>query len=281
MILTALLWALGGGCLFALLPRRRPVMAAREWNRARKGGMTAGARNFMRRGDEGLLRAADSTNRALGEARVRSLAIAAPAGGLGAAAVGYIFNLPLGLLAGIGAAGGLLCGYFVPLSNLREAARKKRQRLADGTAVYLDLAVVMMHGGMGMETALLEAAEMGEGGAFAEFRDTIAVARQQRVPLLDALASLGDYYQVPELSDLRRASAAASSSGAGVIEALIRSAEGLRSDRLRRLRVKAERRSAAMHVPSALLFFIMMGYLIYGILGRGIGGDTGVPLGAA
>ena len=272
MIFWGLVYSAAGAALFLLLPRRSPVMASREWNRQTAGaGFKDSTRTALQSGDVETIRAASSTSRDLGEARIRTIAIAAPGGGLALWGIATFMGFPAGLMAGLGVLGGAAAGFAIPMANLRQAATAKRRQLADGTAVFLDLASVMMKGGMAMETALQEAAQIGEGGAFAEFRSTIATANQNRLKVLEALADLGDWYQVAELSDLRRTSKAASTAGTGVTEALTRAAASLRADRLRRLRAKAERNLAAMQLPSTVLMFVMMGYLMYGILGSGLG----------
>ena len=270
MIFAGLMGMLIGGAVFFLIPRRGPVMA-REWNRPASSGGRAKVREALQSGDEGLLRAGGSTSRELGEARVRMTAVAVPAGGLGVWLLGFMIGLPAMPMAVMGCLFGALLGYFLPMSNIRQAATVRRRQLADGTAVFLDIASVMMKGGLQVETALLEASEIGEGPVFAEFREAMAVARQQKKPILHALADVGDWYGVPELSDLRRTAIAAASSGTGVTESLSRSAEELRKDRLRRLRIKAERNLTALQLPTTALVFILMGYLMYGLLGQGVG----------
>lgn len=273
MILAGLLGALAGGAAFILVPRRAPVMATREWNRSRSGGAAERGRAIMQSGDEGLVRAASSSSHELSEARIRTLAAAIPGAALGAWAISWVIGLPVVPLVALGAVAGAAAGYFIPIANLKQTAEAKRRQLADGTTVFLDLASVMMKGGLGAETALQYASELGEGAAFDEFRDAIAIARQRKIPILDALADVGEWYGVPELSDLRRTSAAAAASGSGLTLALSRAAAGLRADRLRRLRAKAERQLTALQMPSALLIYILMGYMMYGVLGSGLSLD--------
>ncbi|MFM7771926.1 MAG: hypothetical protein ACKO8F_04500, partial [Acidimicrobiaceae bacterium] len=58
-------------------------------------------------------------------------------------------------------------GFFLPDSQIRSKAKMRRQDFLHAFSSYLDLVNVLLAGGAGTETALIAAAEAGDGWSFA------------------------------------------------------------------------------------------------------------------
>ena len=71
-------------------------------------------------------------------------------------------------------------GFFLPDSQMRTKAKSRRQDFLHAFSSYLDLVNVLLAGGAGTETALIAAAEAGDGWSFAEIRSALTRARSSR-----------------------------------------------------------------------------------------------------
>ncbi|NBP42399.1 MAG: hypothetical protein EBU68_06405, partial [Actinobacteria bacterium] len=97
----------------------------------------------------------------------------------GASALGLIivfnaFSLQVSkLLVLIILSSALTVGFFLPDSQMRAKAKSRRQDFLHAFSSYLDLVNVLLAGGAGTETALIAAAEAGDGWSFTEIRGAL------------------------------------------------------------------------------------------------------------
>ena len=91
-------------------------------------------------------------------------------------------------------------GFVVPDLGIRADTARRRRDFRHALSSFLDLVVVALAGGGGVETALADAAGIGEGWAFAALRRALDQARLSRETPWAALARLGGDLGVGELS---------------------------------------------------------------------------------
>jgi len=132
--------------------------------------------------------------------------------------------------------------FFVPDLGIHTEAKKRRADFRHALGSFLDLVVIALAGGAGVEGALAEAAAIGHGWAFAHLRRALEEARLTRTAPWGPLGRLGDELGIEELSEL-----AATVSLAG--------AEGLAD-----AQATAEAMSERMSLPVVVLF---AGFLVF------------------
>ncbi len=166
-------------------------------------------------------------------------------------ALGGVF-MPSSLLVTLSAGGGVL-GFIVPDLLLKAQAEELRDEARRGLGAFLDLAVIVLAGGGGVQTALERAAYGGDGWVFNRIRAALESARAARSTPWAALAQLGERLGVTEFGELAASVALAGTEGARVRESLVAKAASLRSHELAAAESKAASATEAMSAPVALL----------------------------
>jgi len=151
-------------------------------------------------------------------------------------------------------------GFFVPDLGVASEAAALRRDFRHALGAYLDLVVVALAGGGGVEGALEDAAEVGTGWPFAQLRTALAGARVRRETPWVALARLGDELGVAELVELGASAGLAGTEGAKVRASLAAKAESLRAHQLAEAEAAAQAATERMSLPVVLLF---AGFLIF------------------
>jgi Flp pilus assembly protein TadB len=168
------------------------------------------------------------------------------------------FVLPIGL--GVAAA---VVFFFVPDLTLRSEAAKRRSGFRHGLGSFLDLVVISLAGGAGVESALKDSAEIGRGWAFAQLRDAIQMTALTGESPWMALSRLGADLGVPELNELASSVSLAGTEGARVRESLAAKATSLRDHELAAAESEAQSATERMALPVVTLFLgflILIGY---------------------
>ena len=153
--------------------------------------------------------------------------------------------------------GSLLCalaGFFLPDLGIRSEAEARRRDFRHALGSFLDLVVVSLAGGGGVETALAGAASVGEGWAFEELRHSLEAARLSRDTPWAALERLGHELGVAELGELAASVGLAGAEGAKVRASLFAKAASLRSHQLAEAETTAQAATEKMSLPVVLLF---------------------------
>src|SRR3546814_8251425 len=112
---------------------------------------------------------------------------------------GVEVGLPFPLLGGL--AMGLVF-FFVPDLTLRSQAEGRRRDFRHALGSFLDLVVIGLAGGAGVESALADAASIGRGWAFTQLRNALDVTRLTGETPWDALARLGGEPGLARTSDV-------------------------------------------------------------------------------
>jgi tight adherence protein C len=170
--------------------------------------------------------------------------------------------LPLtGLLGGL-----LLCCLgtgCAPLVSLRTRAQTKKAELRKATGAFLDLVVLALAGGMGLEGAFQAAGEVGKSWGMIRIVQVLNWGRDAGLTPWASLGLLGARYGVSQLEELSAMMALAGAEGAKVRESLAAKAASLR------VLEQAEAESAAnalterMFLPGVVLlvgFLVFIGY---------------------
>lgn len=196
-----------------------------------------------------------------GWARDKLLAVIAGLGGallVGAGLAAAGLRLP-GVVAALAvlAAG---AGWMIADLRLKEQVHRRRKAFRHALSAYLDLVNVILAGGAGIETALLAAAEAGEGWAFARLRQSLHQARRINQPLWAAFQKLGVELGISELADLASSLRLAGSHGARIRATLAVKADTLRAHQLAETEQAAEATTERMNLPTAVL---LLGFLVF------------------
>lgn len=151
-------------------------------------------------------------------------------------------------------------GFLAPEFSVRGDAAKHRAAFRDALSSFLDLVVISLASGAGVDQALDEAAQIGTGPAYMELRYALAEARLARIPPWDILAVLGRRVAVPELQQLAASVGLAGTEGARVRASLRSRAVSLRERQLTDAEGDANAATERMALPIVALF---AGFLIF------------------
>lgn len=171
-------------------------------------------------------------------------------------------TVPLGgvaLLAVVGAA----AGFFLPDLLLARRAAQRRRDFRYALSLFLDLVVIVLAGGGGVETALYDSANAGSGWSFSELRRALNAARLQRSSPWAALSRLGNDLGSAELIELASSVELAGTSGARVRESLRAKAISARDHELAEAEAEALAASERMGAPMVAMFvglILLIGY---------------------
>jgi tight adherence protein C len=192
-------------------------------------------------------------------------------------AVGTAVLLPV-VVWGLLQAGGIDLPIVVPLGVLvllvpvgacipfmilyREAAERRRHvRIVVGS--FVDLVVLGLAGGVGIEGALQSAAAASSDWASVRIRRALALAQDAGEPSWSALARLGEHLGVPELTELAATIRLAGTEGARVRRSLSARASALRRHEQAEAETEANTVTERLFLPGALLlvgFLLFVGY---------------------
>ena len=155
---------------------------------------------------------------------------------------------------------GAVAGFVLPDLKLKEQLAQRRKAFQYALSAYLDLVNVILAGGGGIETALVAAADAGDGWAFARLRHALHRAQRINQPLWTAFDDLGAELGVPELRDLASSIGLAGAQGARIRASLAVKADTLRSHQIAETEAAAEATTERMNLPTAVL---LLGFLIF------------------
>lgn len=159
-------------------------------------------------------------------------------------------------------------GFLAPDLTLHSEAERRRREFRFALTHYLEVAVVVLAAGGGVETALYEAADAGDGWPHRELRRTLGSCRLSGTSPWDALWDLADELAVPQLSELAASMSLAGEHGAKVRASLADYAATLRDDQLAEVTEAANVATETMSVPVVGLLFSFLGFVTYPALAR-------------
>jgi len=154
-------------------------------------------------------------------------------------------------------------GFLFPALAAHAEAGRRRAEFRHALAAYLDLIVISLAGGAGIEAALTYSAAAGHGWAFTRLRGALQAAQLTRRPPWQLLGQLGDDLGLSELSELAASVTLAGTEGARVRASLAAKAAGLRTRQLADAETAAQAATERMSLPLVLLFagfLLLIGY---------------------
>ncbi len=157
-----------------------------------------------------------------------------------------------------GVAGGAL-----PLVALRLESVKRRREARRAVGSFLDLVVLCLAGGMGIEGALHASAQIGTNETLRRMATSLVHARDAGAPPWRALSQLGQELGVSELSELAAAVGLAGTEGARIRSTLTAKAASLRRHELAEAEAQANTVTQRLFLPGVLLlvgFLLFIGY---------------------
>ena len=107
-------------------------------------------------------------------------------------------------------------GALLPIAELNAEAKRGRRHAKRVICSFLDLVVLGLAGGMGIESALLTAAQLGENVVSRRLLAALSLCRDTGEPPWEALARLGETLGIDELSELAATAGLAGMEGAKV-----------------------------------------------------------------
>jgi tight adherence protein C len=157
----------------------------------------------------------------------------------------------------------MLAGFVLPDLGIRSDAARRRRDFRHALSSFLDLVVVALAGGGGVETALSDSASVGSGWAFASLRQALDQARLARETPWAAFARLGQELGIVELSELAASVALAGTEGAKVRASLAAKAASLRTHELAEAETADQATTERMSLPVVALFAAFLLFLGY------------------
>jgi tight adherence protein C len=161
--------------------------------------------------------------------------------------------LAVGVVFGIG-------GALLPIIELDAAAKRGRRHARRVICSFLDLVVLGLAGGMGIESALLAAAQLGENVVSRRILAALSLSRDTGEPPWDALARLGDTLGIAEFGELAATAGLAGMEGAKIRATLAARAASIRRHELANAEAEANALTEKLFIPGT---FLLVGFLIF------------------
>lgn len=152
------------------------------------------------------------------------------------------------------AAGAAVAGFLLPDALLARRAARRRRDFRYALSLFLELVVIVLAGGGGVNTALYDAASAGSGWAFVDLRRSLHTARLQRRSPWAALTDLAERIGSVELRELASSVELAGTSGARVRDSLRAKAISVRDHELAEAEAEALADSERMGGPMVGMF---------------------------
>lgn len=163
-------------------------------------------------------------------------------------------------------------GFFTPDLGIRVDAQKRRAAFRHALSAYLDLVVISLAGGAGVDGALSDAATVGSGWAFTQLRRALEAAALARVAPWDTLSQLGTELGIDELTELAASVSLAGTEGARVRASLAAKAAALRTHELSDAEADAQAATERMSLPVVALFAAFLVWIGYPALAHVLAG---------
>lgn len=163
-------------------------------------------------------------------------------------------------------------GFFIPDHRIRRQAAWRRTDFRHALSAFLDLVVISLAGGAGVDSALTDAAHAGHGWAFTHIRRALAAARITRTTPWTALRQLGHTLAIPELTELAASVSLAGTEGAKVRRSLQAKASALRTRQLADAETHAAADTERMSLPVMALFLGFLGFITYPAMSQVLAG---------
>ena len=165
-------------------------------------------------------------------------------------------NILIPVMAGVS-------GFMYPEYKIRQLSKARRRSFLHSFSSFLDLTNILLAGGAGTETALIAAAESGDGWSFEQIRRVLTIAQSTRSSPWIELSRLGDTYALPQIKEIAGSIQLAGEHGARIRTSLAARAESLRYRQMSEVESSANAATERMGLPMVLLFvsfIVLIGY---------------------
>jgi tight adherence protein C len=157
-----------------------------------------------------------------------------------------------------------IAGFVTPDLVLRSKSEARRIAFREGLARFADLLSLSVSAGLGLETAIDEAARSSSGEFFAELRSYLRDARLGNRPSSSAIAAMSSDLRLPDAETLAFALSSAESQGLPVMQVLRTQARAIRERRRLEVIETAQRADIRMRILIGLVilpaFFVLIMY---------------------
>jgi Flp pilus assembly protein TadB len=151
-------------------------------------------------------------------------------------------------------------GAVLPFAVLSREAGRRRHHVRVVVGTYVDLVVLSLAGGVGVEGALISAAEVTPDWAAQRIARALILARTTGEPAWEALGALGRELGVSELEELAATLKLAGTEGARIRQSLSARAVSLRRHEQAEAESEANATTERLFLPGALL---LLGFLLF------------------
>lgn len=204
--------------------------------------------------------ATDKLNAAIGGTVLVALVVY----GLGIARSGLILACLVAL--------GLVGCYFLPDLELKSKASTRRDEFNEALTGFVNLVSVSIAGGGGINSAMNDAAEIGQGWSFGLLRQCLNEAALIGEAPWTSFERTGRRLNLVSLVELSGALSLAGASGARITETLRSRAEADRAKEISRAMADAESKSESMNIPIAAMLLGWFGFMGYPAVANLVGG---------
>lgn len=166
-------------------------------------------------------------------------------------------------LAAIAAVVGLVLGWFGTDGQVKANAAGRRKEFDASLTTYLGLVSILLAGGAGIQQALQDAVDQGDGWSFTLLRRTLTDARVRGISPWIAMGEMGERLELDSMSDLSSTMELAGTSGAHIRESLMIKAKALRNHQITEIEREASGRTTAMAGPTGLMMAGFVVLLLY------------------
>ncbi|PGH46793.1 type II secretion protein F [Streptomyces sp. Ru87] len=153
--------------------------------------------------------------------------------------------------------------FFAPDLSVRKEAASRRRDMRHTLSLVLDLTVIALSGGAGIQQALHQAAAAPEGWAAGKLRHALHVADLTRTSPWPHLSDLGRHLDVGDLTELASTLNLAGAEGAKIRASLAAKARAMRRRRIAKADGAAQAATEQMSLPVVGLFaafLLLIGY---------------------
>ncbi|MCO1575878.1 type II secretion system F family protein [Crossiella sp. SN42] len=156
--------------------------------------------------------------------------------------------------------------------NVHHTASLRRDSFRHALAAYLNLLRILLAGGAGIDSALTDAVDIGQGWPFHRIRHALDTARLTRTTPWRALGKLGAELDIDELVELGAVLTLAGAEGARVRASLTAKAAAVHTRELADAEGRALAATERMTLPVVLLFAAFLALIGYPALAQILGG---------
>ncbi|MBV8463223.1 MAG: type II secretion system F family protein [Acidimicrobiales bacterium] len=167
---------------------------------------------------------------------------------------------------------GAVVGGLAPLSRLVRSARRRQEHFRVVVGSFVDLVVLELAGGTGIEGALFAASQVSADWAADRITRALLTARESGTPSWSALSALGGELGVTELAELATTLQLAGTEGARVRTSLQARAESLRRHEQAHEESAANAVTERLFLPGSLLLLGFLCFVGYPAFTRVVGG---------